>query len=1199
MSVPMSRVLRFTLWSVGILAVVLGATLFWVESQLRPEPLGARIKTILADAKIKGGIARVEASLDGKFSAEGIDLTLPDGTKIAAAAIKGEAQVISIIKGTYALRSLEIKTLDVDLSERKPATKTAAEAASAPKTILPPVVLGPYAVSGRIKLADGTLLRFSVRGDEFDTRGKADFRAGIAWPGFAVGKQMTDPRGEITLKADFRRPLGADGVGLDDLIADVGSLRLELAAKDASPIAAGSVGFVLDAASTAGKPGVHFTGTLSDSANRPAVKLSGDHLAGRTTVTAQLDVDPTRFGILSQQLPDVRLSGNANGELEGSRWQASADLKALWSDLSKFSKSLAKNSRSEWKLAANAQSTANGFAVNSLAITGNGVTIAIPQTLTWKGGLLPENANDATMTIAANDADLMALNPFLAAADIIATAGRWTGEASISFKDGKPAVTSIRTHSLRGVTLERGGKALMHEIDAELPIKSEDGAISLAPFSLGCAAGNIATGSLTLRPGADGAWSAVANVNVGIVELASQPNWEDLPVDKLKGIRVSAQAALERAAGKAPVVSSADARIFRQGLNLLSLKLRQPLALDGSKPTGVLVEASARDLPLESLSAVVPGLKLTGDLKRADLVAGFSREGLFVRTEGAPLSFTRTSVIWTGKLWVKDCDLAASLDLVVGEKSTIIGFNQAELKNRSRILGSGDIKLGLGDAGTTLKLEGDLGALAEQPFAGPLNIVTGGQYRATADRSQTGEINVTLQVREVGLKQSEGRIKTAALAGKYVPAANGLSAEGSFKLQATNLSGGKFTLTQKTTGAKTDWQAVVAIDNVDVDDFLSLLPKSEEDISVNGAPPKPDRTPFWNNQSGSLQLTIGTARAYGISAEKVVVRADAEEKAIRLTQLSGKLADGNLSGRGQLAFQPSISNGPYSLSATVSLNQFEFGSVAQAFPAVKEFLQGRADATAGLTSLCGTPGELVSKLQVDTQLTSKGGRIRAFGDKSSSMSLSANKAGDIGETLGGLAMIAGALSKNQQQGEKIAKIGAAMTAAAKLQKAVADFQYSSATIKATRLASGTIKLESADIRNEVLHLTAKGGITVDPKTGFTDWPMLFSTQMRGAGEYAQYFQALGFGIGPSPTDGFTDGPGVNVSGSLNQVKTDLVEKLQQAVDNVRSAANARPDNPTQGTSGTKITPAGKIPATNTPAPKKSNPLGDLLKELGR
>ena len=147
----MSRVLRFTLWSVGILAVVLGATLFWVESQLRPEPLGARVKGLLADAKIKGGIARVEASLDGKFSAEGIDLVLADGTKISVAAIKGEAKLFSIIKGTYALTSLEIKTLDLDLSERKPAAKeTAAKATpAATKTTLPPIVLGPYAVSGR------------------------------------------------------------------------------------------------------------------------------------------------------------------------------------------------------------------------------------------------------------------------------------------------------------------------------------------------------------------------------------------------------------------------------------------------------------------------------------------------------------------------------------------------------------------------------------------------------------------------------------------------------------------------------------------------------------------------------------------------------------------------------------------------------------------------------------------------------------------------------------------------------------------------------------------------------------------------------------------------------------------------------------------------------------------------------------------
>ena len=1187
----MSRALRITLWSVGLIAVAVGATLFWIESQLRPEPLGIRVKGLLADAGIKGGITRVEASLDGKFSADGVDLVLADGTKIAAASLKGEADLFAIVGGTYALRSLELKTLEVDLSTRRAVAPPSAAPAAATKTTLPPFVLGPYAVTGRVKLADGQLLRFSVRGDAFDSRGQADLRAGIAWPGFVIGKQTTDPRGEISLKAAFRRPLGAEGVTLDALFDDLASLRVDIAAKDASPAAAGSVGFILDAASVPGKPGVTFTGTMSDSAGRPAVKLRGEHLAGRTSVAAELDVDPSRFGILSQQLPDVRITGGAKAELEGARWQADADLKALWADLGKFSPNLPKGVRSEWRLSANAQSTDAGFAVNRLAVTGHGVKIAIPQTLTWKGGLLPANADDATVTIAADDADLLALNPFLAPAGVIVTAGRWTGVASVSFKDGQPTVRSIRTHSLRGVTLEQAGKPLLRGIDAELPVSSTNGAIALGPFSVRCAAGEIAGGNLTLRPGADGAWTALADVDLGIVELASQPNWEDLPVDKLKGIRVSAKAAVERAAGKAPVVASAEARIFRQGRNLLALKLRQPFPTEGARPTGVLVEATARDLPLESLAAVVPGLKLSGDLTRADLVAGFSREGLFVRTEGAPLAFANTSVSWAGKPWVKECDLAASLDLLVGEHSTVIGFNQASLKNQNRVLAAGDIKVGLGEAGTTLRLQGDLGALAEQPFAGPLGVVTGGRYRASADRAQDGEIKVSLEVSDVGLRQSEGRITQATVTGRYAPKADGLDAEGGFRLQAAHTSSGKFTLTQRTAGTKHDWQAKVTVDNIDVDDVLSLLPKTGETVAETPtAPPAPDRTPFWAGHTGALELTIGTAKAYGIKAENVVLRADAQDKGLRLSQLSGRLAEGALSGRGQLAFQPAVNNGPYTLAGTVSLTQFSFGEVAQAVPAVKDFLQGKGDATASVTSISGTPGELLGRLQADAQLTSRGGVIRAFGDKNSSMSLSANKAGDLGETLGGLAMIAGAFSKNQQQGEKIAKIGAAMTAAAKLQKAVAEFAYTSATIKASRLASGTIKLETADIRSETLQLSAKGGINVDPKSGFADWPMAFATQLRGSGEFAEYFQVLGFGVGPSPADGFTDGPGVNVTGSLNQIRTDLTEKLQAAVDRTRNAPSA--------------TPAGQAPQAApggqaAPPPRKRNPLGDLLNELGR
>ena len=372
--------------------------------------------------------------------------------------------------------------------------------------------------------------------------------------------------------------------------------------------------------------------------------------------------------------------------------------------------------------------------------------------------------------------------------------------------------------------------------------------------------------------------------------------------------------------------------------------------------------------------------------------------------------------------------------------------------------------------------------------------------------------------------------------------------------------------------------------------MLSLLPKSDEIVAETPTtPPAPDRTPFWAGHTGALEITVGTAKAYGIKAEGLVVRADAQPNGLRLSQLSGRLAEGTLSGRGQLAFQPTVNNGPYTLAGTVSLTQFNFGEVAQAVPAVKDFLQGKGDATASVTSISGTPGELLGRLQADAQLTSRGGVIRAFGDKNSSMSLSANKAGDIGETLGGLALIAGALTKNQQQGEKIAKIGAAMTAAAKLQKAVAEFAYTTATIKASRLASGTIKLETADIRNETLQLSAKGGISVDPKSGFADWPMAFTTQLRGSGEFAEYFQVLGFGAGPAVADGFTDGPGINVTGSLNQVRTDLAEKLQAAVDRTRNAPSAEP--------------AGQAPQAapggQAAPPRRRNPLGDLLNELGR
>jgi hypothetical protein len=1190
----MPRALRLTLWIIGTLALVVAGALFWVDSQLRAEPLGARVKALLADAKIQGGIAKVEASLDGAFALEGVDLTLPDGLQFKAASITGDVGLLASLFGAYTLEKFEAKGLELDLSHRKAAPAVAAPGAPAGKTTLPRVVLGAYAAAGRVTLADGTLLRFSVAGDGIDTGSKADLRAGVAWPGFAVGTNVTKPQADIVLNATFRETLGAKGLDPAALAAALGEATLTVTAKDTSPLAAGSMSLALTARQAA--EGLLVQGTLSDAARRPAAELKVTVAGDTAAVAATLDVDPTQFGILSKALPDCQVKGRVSAEVATARgtWKANTwpgqPLQASWTDLSRFSKSIPKGTASTWTLAFGLEQQPDRLVLGTLQVAGNGIALTSERPIEIPQGKLPQ---DVALRLQAADANLVTLAPFLAGAGLAITEGRWTGEATLALVKGEPAIDTVKTHAIRGLNVERAGQVLLRGIDADIPLQAANGAIRLAPFKVFAEAGTLASGELIFRPGADGAWSATADVDLGIAELAAQPGWEDLPRDKLAGIRVDAQAALSQASGGNPTLTATTAKISRAGADLLKVKLRQPLALGGAKPTGVLLEATAANLPLESVAALVPGLKLGGTLARADLVMGFKSEGLFVRTEGAPLSFLGTSVAWAGKAWVKECDLAASLDLLVGEKATVLGFGQARFTHQGRVLAAGDLSLGLGEAPTTLKLAGSLGALAQQPFAGPLGVIATGDYRAEAARATDGSVTVSLDVTEVTTTNSAGQIKAAEVRGKYVPEGAGLSAEGRLRLRCANLTTGSFTLTQRVTGTRTDWQGKVQFDNIDGDDVLGLLPKAGEEKPAAKAPAKPDQKPFWLDQTGAAELRVAQASFKGLVTKDLLVQAVADDRSVRVTKIGGTFAQGTLGGGAKLEFKPGAVGGPYVLDGAVVLNGFELGAIAETIPAIhefsKEFIQGKAAAKAKLTGVAGTVGELGGVVTVDVELNSAGGRLRSFGDRNGGAALAAGKVGDVGETLGGLALIAGALSKNQKQGEKIAKIGAAVSAVAKLQKALADFRYDHLELKASRLATGTLKLANFELRNANLSIAANGGIQMRDGVAFADWPMLFDAKLRGAGEFADHFNLLGFGSGLPEPDGLTAGPAFQVRGSLNSIQSDIMERLQAAVDRYKSGANYQPGNPAQGATPTPTTPA---------APKR-NPLEGLLKELGR
>ena len=1180
----MSRALRISLIVLGSIVLLLGLLVLYIDSELKPEPLGKRVAVLLSEAKIKGGITKVQAALDGTFSAEGVDLTLPNGTQIKVAALDGKLNILSTLFGTLSLDNIEVKNIELDLSHPIPVASLKV-ANTSTTSQLPKFYVGTYSITGRATLTDDYLIRFSVRGDSLDSAGHIDLRAGIAWPGFTIGTNKTSPRAEITLKADLQRPLGGESTRIDNLLKDFRNIDLHCVAKDDSPLNAGSM--TLDLAGARDKESkLILNGTLRDTFNHAAAQLNLTEIGGKINGTAQFSLDPKKLGVLSDNLPACAITGKLEAELDAlsGQWYVKTDSNLAWSNLSRYSKAIKNNTKSEWNIKAEAKKSEEGLTVQSLAIQGNGINLSLVQPLSWKPG---QEIKDTQLNCVARNAPLVSLNPILASMNLAVIDGQWSGEAEISLVKGEPQIKTILPHRFENLTLERSGKVLVQGITVDLPLRAEGTTIFFAPLKVSCQNGVIASGEASINYGKDGSGSANGNLNIGIAELASQPGWEDLPIDKLKGVRAITQFQVGLDSNQTITVKKLESQIIRQNLELLQVKLRQPYALNGPKPTGVLLELTATKLPLESLGALVPGLSISGNLDKAELVAGFKADGLFIRTEGSPVSFVDTTVGWKNKIWVKHCDLAASIDLFFGEKSSTMNFSHATLKSRTRTLAEGDCTIGLGQGSTTLNLAGNLGAIAEQPFGEAISNIATGNYQVKASLINSGDISTSVKVTDLSFKDRPAKIKNVAFIGQCSPNSDGLTAEGMVKMQVDKISEGKVSVIQKVKGANTDWKVNANFESVQGDDLLQLLSKSEDETAKPAKKnTQVDRTPLWYNHTGNAQLTVKHALLKGIQIENLGLKINATDSQIILSKVEGKFAGGTLSGDGKCVFQPATSGGPYVLNSKVSLNQFDFGIVATAFPALSDFIQGKGDVVVIGDGVAPNVEQLVEKLNLDINLLSKDGRIQAFGKQNSAMALTATKAGETANLLGGIAILAGALTKNQAQGEKIAKVGVAVAAVGKLQKSLSQFNYKTAEVQIQRLPDGTLKINKTLIKNEILSFAASGKISADRALSMMDWPLNIKADLRGAGEYKDYFTVLGFADSQPSPDGLTQGPGVEFTGSINNLKNDLQQRLQAAINNIQSGMKSENQNPAQGV------PTGPNP-TNM-VPKKLNPFDSIL-----
>lgn len=1151
------------------------AFLSYAKWRLRGEQLTPAVNAALTQAGLKGQIAQIDANLMGAFTLSGVDVILADGTLAKVESGSGNLAILQLLRGKIHLENFEAKGIEVDLRPRQVTALTTKPATDTVESLgLGRISTGPVAVSGRVRMSEEQEIRFNARSEGMDFSDTIELRAGLAWSGrITLGKTDTDPRADVVINAKLGRTLGDAGVTPRALARDVERFDVRMTTRDAGPLALGGPSIVM--AGTRTGEGLSYSLEIKDAKDAAVLEGKGTLFAQPTKaleLDGALNLTAANLGILTPAHP--ALPTNAKGKLtvrvneEGS-WNMSTDLLATWADLGTFSPRIPAGTPAEWSVVAAAKGKAGEAEVTQAVLTGpGGVSLRIDQPLIWRGGPLPADSSGSPIRLAAADAPLITLAPFLSSAGIIPIAGTWSGAVEITFANGEATVSSSRAVAIAGLTLERDGGAWLTNLNATLPLRAERKGLALEGFEVGMGGRRLAAGSVALRPTESGGWAAEASVAVDLGDLAGQPGWETLPFEQLRGTVVELSANLRAAAGKPPVIYAGEGRIRRGEITLLSLKQRAEIDLGAALPIGALATAKAEKLPLEALSAVVPGLGLTGTLDRADLTLGALSDGSwYIRSESGPLIFAGTSVSWGGTAYLDTCDLTTEIDLVFGTRS-VLRFAKTDLRSRGRTLATGSATVPLDGSWPTGEVTGELGALAVQPFARGLGQVAGGTFKASLTPGLNQSVSTELTLREVGFRDRALRINSARVAATLSTDGINREIEGSFRLGATGETVGTFILGYEPEGVATRWRGKVDITEVFIDDLLGLAPPETEGAQTSPETvATPDTNPIWAGNVGTFQARVGKAKLGELSAENLEVQLVLEPETARMTSLTGTIIGGTLTGEGNLAFNRTLAGGPYALNVTSKITGVDLVAAAKALPGMTGNLEGKIDLRVVAVAKAPLIGRLADNLAAELALDSSGGRVRL----PAAMSASADAGGEVVEGLANLAVLGAAFGKGQDA-ERAALAANSLIAARELQKAATDFRYTKLEVRAQRLSDGSLKVAKAEAVSPSLAIQLAGQITALPATPFADWPLRFAASIRGGSRLGESLVALGFDPGTPSADGMRQGPAFDVSGSINDIDTNLLAALRNG-----SRPGRRPPTTTSPTEGTPTGPARLLP----------------------
>lgn len=629
-------------------------------------------------------------------------------------------------------------------------------------------------------------------------------------------------------------------------------------------------------------------------------------------------------------------------------------------------------------------------------------------------------------------------------------------------------------------------------------------------------------------------------------------------------------------------IARLSASIIREG-NQPLLKVETPnnisiTGLSGEKPEvvgldGRPVSLELRELPVGWLAPFVPDMELSGDTLSAALKLVQQGDKL-VLTSSEPMRVSGVSLAQGEQAMLEALDASAVLVGSFSDGKVQLTADPLLLSQRGVQIAQAKAEVQLPannpeELQAVLDVQADLPLLFRQPVLQPYNNLAQGKLSTPTPLTlKTGKHGITLSgiavahnVRPKGNTQREIFMAKAELENAAVGYDGSLTLDPlKLDIRSTDLNGGNPQASANPIGrlslSPTDnngWKfdANLASSIIDLDDLQLLADcfhpppvatsKQQQGAPSSSAPASPDAAPFWSGFEGSAKVAVSNFQGMGVKANNVELAARSLSNRLEISNASLSIGDGKIKSSGQLDFsQQENAQLPYTLALDLLAPNIPLDALpvdqSQAFwKSGTLSLDGKASAKGANID------DLIAKAVPQLNLEVKNTTInlsKAMGDKGSLV-----QAAKIGSGLGGL--LASRLSEDGSN-----PASQYLTSANYIVSSLETFQINEMSLQFNRKDDGNYQIQNLALNTPDFLFTGAGTINTVKDLSFMDLPLDISmalnanpnTKMGVALQQLDLLKAESVG-----ETAYNIGPEVKLSGSLNQIKTNVIQTLTQSL----------------------------------------------------